>query len=347
MRIQVNARNRAYQFESGEGEKILFAGLRTGTDLPYECGTGTCGTCKAKLIEGKVADAWPQAPGRKHLKAEQGEFLMCQCTASGDVTLEIPKFVYDAAAGSCPARGMSGSVRDVRTLSPDVMALDVMLDQACDFDAGQFVTLATPGVAGMRAYSMVNYARSTNVLQFVIKKKSGGGFSEWLFGGDRVGAKLDIFGPMGKATFYPGLAKNILCIAGGSGIAGMMSIVSRACQERYFEQFQGHVFFGVRSARDAFYLEELAGFSKLFPQNLKVTVALSDEEVPASMAGQYAALTFAHGMVHEIAKREMVGKYQNVRAYLAGPPPAVDASIRFLLLEAKLPADSIRYDKFS
>jgi hypothetical protein len=47
-------------------------------------------------------------------------------------------------------------------------------------------------------------------------------------------------------------------------------------------------------------------------------------------------------------KRYMVGKYQNVRAYVAGPPPAVDATIRGgLLLEAKLSADNIRYDKFS
>jgi toluene monooxygenase electron transfer component len=43
----------------------------------------------------------------------------------------------------------------------------------------------------------------------------------------------------------------------------------------------------------------------------------------------------------------MQGKYQNVRAYVAGPPPSVDASIRMLLLQAKLPADNIRYDKFS
>ena len=51
--------------------------------------------------------------------------------------------------------------------------------------------------------------------------------------------------------------------------------------------------------------------------------------------------------MHEVAKLAMQGKYQNVRAYLAGPPPAVDASIRFLLLEARLTADNIRYDKFS
>jgi toluene monooxygenase electron transfer component len=48
-----------------------------------------------------------------------------------------------------------------------------------------------------------------------------------------------------------------------------------------------------------------------------------------------------------VAKKAMQGRFQNVRAYLAGPPPAVDAAIRFLLLEAKLTADNIRYDKFS
>ena len=38
---------------------------------------------------------------------------------------------------------------------------------------------------------------------------------------------------------------------------------------------------------------------------------------------------------------------KNVRAYLAGPPPCVDGAIRMLLLQAKLSADNIRYDKFS
>ena len=67
--------------------------------------------------------------------------------------------------------------------------------------------------------------------------------------------------------------------------------------------------------------------------------------------GQLLGRLEAHGivddLVHEVAGRKMQGKYQNLRAYLAGPPPAVDASIRMLLLQAKLPADSIRYDKFS
>ena len=347
MRTQINARNRAYQYESGEGEKILFAGLSEGIDLPYECGTGTCGTCKAKLIDGKIDDTWPEAPGRKYVKADLGEFLMCQCIARGDVTLEVSKFVYATDPGTCPARTLSGVVVDVRSLTHDVMAVGVMLDAPCEFDAGQFMAVAAPGVPGMRGYSMVNFARATQRLEFVVKKKPGGGFSEWLFAGGGKGARFSLFGPLGKATFYPSLAKNILCIAGGSGIAGIMSILSRATQERYFEQFRGDVYFGVRTMKDAFYLDELSAFRKEFSKNLQITIALSDEEVPEAALAQYPQLRFERGMVHEVAHRNMAGKYQNVRAYLAGPPPAVDASIRVLLLEAKLTADNIRYDKFS
>lgn len=347
MRIQINARNRAYHYEAGTGEKILLAGLREGIDLPYECGTGTCGTCKAKLIDGKIEDAWAEAPGRKYTKADLGEFLMCQCVAAGDVTVEVSKFVYAMDPGTCPAKLSTGTVSAVRNLTHDVAAVDVLLDSPCDFDAGQFMTVSTPGVQGMRGYSMVNFARGTSRLEFVIKKKPGGGFSEWLFAGNVVGAKLDLFGPLGKATFYPSLAKNILCIVGGSGIAGIMSILSRASQERYFEQFKGHVYFGVRTMKDAFYLDELCAFRKEFSKNLDIVIAFSDEDAPAVAIEKYPLLRFERGMVHEVAKLEMAGKYQNVRAYLAGPPPAVDASIRVLLLEAKLTANNIRYDKFS
>lgn len=347
MRIQINARNRAYQFEAAPGEKILYAGLRAETDLPYECGTGTCGTCKAKLVDGKIDDAWPEAPGKKYVKAEQGEFLMCQCAAVGDVSAEVSNFVYTRDPGSCPAKAMNGTVLAVRELTHDVTAMGVALDSPCDFDAGQFVVMAAPGVPGMRGYSMVNFERHARRLEFLIKRKPGGGFSEWLFSGKAQGARLALFGPLGKATFYPGLGRNILCIAGGSGIAGMMSIASRAGQERYFEQHRGYIHFGVRSMKDTFYLDELSALCRQFPDKVTVTVALSDEDVPAAAIQQYPLLRFERGMVHEVAKREMAGKYQNLRAYLAGPPPAVDAAIRVLLLEAKLTADNIRYDKFS
>jgi toluene monooxygenase electron transfer component len=334
MRVQVNARNRAFQFEADKGEKILYAGLRAQAGLPYECATGTCGTCKAKLVAGRIDDAWPEAPGRKLLKA--GEFLMCQCSAEGDVSLEVASFVYPAEPGAGRVGALGGTLRAVRPLTHDVNAFDVDLDSACDFDAGQFMALGAPGVRGMRGYSMVNYQRGAKRLEFVLKKKPGGGFSEWLFSQPAAGARLELFGPLGRATFDPALGKDILCIAGGSGIAGMMSILARAQEADYFSKHAVHVFFGVRTMKDVFFLDQLS------KTKAQVTIALSEEDPPAG-----TKLRFERGLVHEVAKRAMAGKYQNVRAYLAGPPPAVDAAIRVLLLEARLTADNIRYDKFS
>src|SRR4029434_8791089 len=57
------------------------------------------------------------------------------------------------------------------------------------------------------------------------------------------------------------LGKNLLCIAGGSGIAGMMAILSRAATSGYFERHRAWVFFGVRTMRDAFFLDELSAYT--------------------------------------------------------------------------------------
>jgi len=138
----------------------------------------------------------------------------------------------------------------------------------------------------------------------------------------------------------------LLIIAGGSGIAGMMSILERATQEGYFERQRGQVFFGVRAWEDAFYLDELAEMKAAFPRQLSVTVAFSDED-PRLECARYGELTFARGFVHQVASETMAGQYANARAYVAGPPPSVDAALRYLVREAKLSPADIRYDKFN
>jgi toluene monooxygenase electron transfer component len=341
VRIQVNARNRGYDFEALPGEKVLYAGLRAGIDLPYECATGTCGTCKATLMSGRVRDGWPQAPGKKFVKPAANEFLMCQCVAEEALTLEVSKFVYPVETGACVPQKSVATLRSPKALTHDVMSFALEFAEPCEFDAGQFVLLAAEGVTGYRGYSMCNFERGGRSLDFLVKRKPDGGFSQWLFGGKRDGARVETFGPLGKATFDPALGKNLLLIAGGSGIAGMMSILARAEEARYFERHRGWLFFGIRTMRDAFFLDELAAHAA----NVQITVALSEEVAPTKTPRP--KLRFETGLVHEVAKRAMAGKYQDVRAYVAGPPPAVDATIRVLLLEAKLTTDNIRYDKYS
>ncbi len=347
MRVQANARNRAYQFQAGADEKILFAGLRQEIDLPYECASGTCGTCKARLIGGKIVDGWPQAPGRKYLKPEAGEFLMCQCSAAGDADIEVASYVYELDAEIAAPRSLDGVIRSAGLLTHDVMALRIGIEERIDFVPGQFMLIEAPDVPGRRGYSMVNHGTQLDTLDFIVKRKPGGGLSAWLFDTSRTGARVRLCGPLGHATFTPNIDKDLLCIAGGTGIAGMMAILACGCESGYFARRRGGVFFGVRTMSDTFYLEELEQLRNRFPEQLNITIALSDEDVPDGARARHPGLLFERGMVHEVAGRNIRGKPQNVRAYVAGPPPAVEAAIRMLLLQAKLTTNNIRYDKFS
>lgn len=346
MRVRIENLNGMHEIEAEAGERILHAGLRQGIALPYECATGTCGSCKASLSQGLIHDTWHDAPGRRYLKPGGKEFLMCQCVPVGDVVLEVPRAVTKGISAETAPGGGHGTLRSLKRLTADAMAFSVACDRPGSFAAGQFTLLATEGVDGYRAYSMVNRPGSDGRLDFLLKRKQGGRFSNWLFDAAREGSRLTFFGPLGRATFGAGAGKNLLCIAGGSGIAGMMSILSYAADIRYFDGHDGALFFGVRALKDAIYLDELSRLRARCGERLRITVALSHEPVPRAPA-KYAGIAFEHGLVHDVAGRIMGRNLRNTCAYIAGPPPAVDAALRMLLLQARLTPDSIRYDKFS
>ena len=156
-----------------------------------------------------------------------------------------------------------------------------------------------------------------------------------------------MFGPLGRATFHPEEGRDVLCVAGGSGIAGMMAIVERAVREGYFRERSGRVFFGVRTLADAFYMEELAGFVAAAGDKLQVTLALSHEPVAAEVHPRFPAIRLAGGLVGEVMIRQMGGRYDNTVAFVAGPPIMVDSVLHHLTREAKLPRTFVRYDKFA
>lgn len=346
MLIRAKSKTGAVEFTAEPGESILYAGLRNGVGLPYECATGTCGTCKGRRASGDIAVTWPQAPGAGYIKAERGDFLMCQATAETACDIEIPSAVDLTRAP--PYRPVHGSGRIVRIekLTHDVMAIHVDLGRVISFRAGQFLVMRIAGIEGYRAYSMVNFAPSTSTLEFVIKRKPGGRFCDWLFDGARAGAEFDWFGPLGKATFEPAEQRSILAIAGGSGIASIMAIMALGHEARHFDHFDASIFFGVRGNQDIFYGERLNAHAAAFRSRVKVTVALSHEAPSEETKQRYPAIEFASGFVHEVAGREMAGKMAGRVAYLAGPPPMVDAAIRILILQGRLPAADVRYDKF-
>ena len=343
MRITVQSKTGETAFDCGDHETILHAGLRQGLSLPYECATGTCGTCRARVMSGTVDVRWKEAPGGARLKPEKGDILMCQTRALSDCVLRVPSdIVVVDKLRPAPRRG---TIRNIRKLTRDVAEFDVHLSAPMSFEAGQFVVLETGHLAGGRAYSMVNYDPKTERIGLVLKRKPGGGFSDWLFDEHDTDPEVAVFGPLGRAVFRPHEGRNIICIAGGSGIAGMMSILACAVQADYFRDRKGSVFFGVRTLQDTFYLEALSRYVAASHGNLDVTVALSDEAASAGAHADFPNLRLASGMVHEVAAKGMEGSPSDAIAYVAGPPVMVDAAIR-ALIKGGTPIRDIRYDKF-
>jgi toluene monooxygenase electron transfer component len=344
MKITVENKNGELSFDCGEHESILYAGLRQGINLPFECATGTCGTCRARVASGDVDVRWREAPGGARLKPEKGDVLMCQARARSDCLLRVPsELVLSDKARPAVRRG---TIRGRRPLTRDVIHFDLHLSRPMNFVAGQFVVLEKPEIAGGRAYSMINFARDVEQIALVVKRKPGGQFCDWLFDNFSGEAEVEVFGPLGRAVFRPEDDRNFVCIAGGSGIAGMMSILECATQADYFRNHKGALFFGVRTLTDAFYLEHLSRHAQNSRGNLEVTVALSDETVSARLHAEFPIIKLANGMVHEVATRGMAERDKNLIAYIAGPPVMVDSAIRSQIVGGVLRKD-IRYDKFS
>jgi glycine betaine catabolism B len=65
---------------------VLDTAEEAGVDLPWECRSGICGTCKVRLLAGSVRMDAEDAlsPAEK----KQGLILACQAHAQGDVTID-------------------------------------------------------------------------------------------------------------------------------------------------------------------------------------------------------------------------------------------------------------------
>lgn len=343
--IRVNASNCSCKFLAEPGERVLHAALRAGIALPYECATGTCATCRATLTSGNAIPLWPAAPARCKLRTAD-EVLTCQIAANGDLELVIRGSVGHVE--SKPSH-MHGRMTMHRRLNAEIAEFTVELDRPMTFLAGQFVLLEFSGIDGPRAYSMTTRPDDkTNFLRFLIRNTGTGLVTHRLFSTDYVDEPVRLFGPLGRATFTPSERRPLVMIAGGSGIAGMLSILDHAAASGHLAAYPSRLIFGLRTAKTAYLLDELSAYARRFPESLKIFIAFSEDKPQVTISSAYPDLHFIHGLVHDVA-RGLPAPDQGTTPplyYVAGPPPMVDATLRMLMLDLKISGNNVRYDKF-
>ena len=240
-------------FTCGPGETILRAGLAAGFAMPYECASGSCSSCKGRLLAGEVDYLWPDATGLSERDRRKGDRLLCcQSLPKGDCTVQVRLGQVEGAREEPAPAPFSATVETLERLVPGVTAFSCRPAQPVPFLPGQFVLLQVPG-GQRRAFSMANTEADT--LAFIVKEKPGGHASRYLFEELAQGDTLSLEGPYGRAYLRTPPVREIVCVAGGSGLAPMLSVVRAAIAEPDAPAVR--LFFGANTAEELFMVDEM------------------------------------------------------------------------------------------
>ena len=126
--------------------------------------------------------------------------------------------------------------------------------------------------------------------------------------GDTVG----VSGPMGSAYLRHQHTGPMLCVAGGTGLAPILSIVRGVVAAGMGNPI--HLYFGVRSERDIYGVEWLQALQRQHPQ-LQVHIVVASGPAQGHRTG----------LVTDAIARDW-RSLEGFRAYLCGAPPMVEAT---------------------
>ncbi|HJV24536.1 MAG TPA: 2Fe-2S iron-sulfur cluster-binding protein [Aromatoleum sp.] len=323
-------------FAQAPGDSILRAALRAGVGLTYECNSGGCGGCKFELIEGEIETLWPDAPGLSERDKKRGRHLACQCRAVGDIRISA-----SSSAEYVPPllpRRQAARLASARDVTHDIREFRFVAEEGADFRPGQYAMLDLPGVSGSRAYSMANTPNDRREWHFQIRHVPLGQGTQTLFDRLEVGDEIGLDGPYGVAYLRTDSPRDIVCIAGGSGLAPMVSIVRGASEGGLLNERRLHFFYGARSPRDVCgedFLRPLPGFGERI--RYIPVVSLPDED------GEWCGAT---GYVHDQLEQVLGGPLAGYEFYFAGPPPMTQALQELLMVGHKVPFGQIHFDRF-
>lgn len=316
------------QFEARADETLLQAARRCGLHLPYECGWGSCGTCKVTLVAGETELLFANAPAVNPRDARTGRILACQSLARSDLTIRLSPATPEPAR--VPSREQRAELIAVETLAPEIRRFTFRPDNGADFLPGQYAILHLgPGLR--RAYSMCNLPDGRN-LQVISKRYAGGAGSNAL-AAMQPGDALVLESPFGTCTLNVRAGRKIF-VAGGTGISPILALVLQAARLGAGFGAPVDVIYTARTPTD------LAAGNELADAAARIPGARYRPFVEVDAGGDGLSLGRA---TDAILATDFAP--DDTEFYVAGPPVMVNA-VKAQLKEAGVPITRIHYDSF-
>jgi Na+-transporting NADH:ubiquinone oxidoreductase subunit F len=341
--------------------------------IPSACGGGgTCAQCKVKIKSGG-GDILPTETAHiTKREAKEGYRLSCQVSVKQDLDLELPAEIFSISKWTCKVR----SNKSVATFIKELV-LELPEGADLDFRAGGYIQIeAEPHVCEyktmeiaerfhddwdkydiwqyrsevkepiMRAYSMANYPEEKGIIMLNVRvcppppqvpDAPPGQMSSFIFN-LKPGDEVEVSGPYGE-FFAKETDAEMVFIGGGAGMAPMRSHI--------FDQFKRikterkvTFWYGARSLREAFYVEEFNELAETH-DNFEWFLVLSEPLPEDNWEGPV-------GFVHQYLLDNYLSEHpapEDCEYYMCGPP-MMNKAAGDMLYNLGVEEENISYDDF-
>jgi len=320
------------EVECRPGQPILDACLRAGVWLPHACTHGTCGTCKAQVLDGEIEHNDASDFALLEFERNEGKALICVATPLSDVTIEAD---VEAEPGVVfhPVRDYTGTLVSLEDIARDTRRLVLELDGEMAFNPGQYVSLHVPGQGVTRTYSVASPPSEPGRIELQVRRTPGGLATDgWIFKSLAEGDRIELSGPYGRFFLRERRTEPMILIGGGTGVAPLKSIVRHVLEGGH--EHRMYLYQGARSQADLYDAGFYRELEAAHPDQFSYRPCLSEEQWEG-----------ASGLVTDVVAADFETCRKHT-AYLCGSPPMVEASLKTLMKKRLFPKDIYREDFF-
>ncbi len=341
--------------------------------VPSACGgKGACGVCEVVVKEGG-GDLLPTETGYiTRGEAKRGMRLACQVKVKRDMKIELAPEIFNVRKWKCRVvsnRNVATFIKELKLALPE--------GDEVPFRAGGYVQLECPphdisfktfdiepeyrdawdrfdlwrfrskiDAPIERAYSMANFPLEKGILLFTIRIAfppeyrndiPPGIMSSWVFN-LKPGDDVTVSGPYGE--FFARETDAEMCfIGGGAGMAPMRSHIFDQLK-RLHSQRTITFWYGARSLREAFYVEEFEALAAANP-NFTWHLALSEPLPEDNWTGPT-------GFIHNVLRDSYLNNHpapEDIEYYMCGPG-VMNKAVIDMLLSLGVDRENIMLDDF-
>ena len=333
MNFTVTVQPSGRQFEVARDEVMLPAAIRQGIGLPYGCKDGACGSCKSRLLEGRVIHGAHQLKALSAAEEEAGLILSCCATPQTDCVIESRQVT---AADQFPVLKMPTRVMSIQRPAADVAVLKLQLpaNQSFQYHAGQYVEFILRDGA-RRSYSMAGAPElAQGVMELHIRHMPGGRFTDHVFGAMKEKEILRMEGPFGTFFLREDSARPVVMLASGTGFAPIKALIEH--MEAKGLTRPTVLYWGARRAADL-YLRDWAEAAAARLPWLRFVPVLSEPD--ADWSGRT-------GFVHQAVMADLPD-LSGHQVYACGAPVMVQSAQRDFVAACGLPEEEFFADAFT